>query len=131
MSKGHTHVITPVSTLFIVFGTLFVLTILTVLAAKQDFGALNTPIALGIAVLKGLAGRHLLHGGPLQHAADKGRRGRRLLLAAHHVRIDDGRLPVATAARSSRQVEERRERTELPGSRRYSPIEVTAGRSPV
>ena len=52
MSKGHTHVVTPVSTLFIVFGTLFVLTILTVIAAKQDFGALNTPIALGIAIAK-------------------------------------------------------------------------------
>jgi cytochrome c oxidase subunit 4 len=52
MSKGHAHVITPVSTLFIVFGALFVLTILTYLAATQDFGALNTPIALGIAVLK-------------------------------------------------------------------------------
>lgn len=52
MSKGHTHHVTPVSTLFIVFGTLFALTILTVLAARQDFGALNTPIALGIAVVK-------------------------------------------------------------------------------
>ena len=52
MSKGHTHVITPVSTLFTVFGALFVLTILTYLAATRDFGALNTPIALGIAVLK-------------------------------------------------------------------------------
>jgi cytochrome c oxidase subunit 4 len=52
MSKGHTHVITPVSTLFIVFGTLFVLTILTVVTARMDLGAANTPIALGIAVLK-------------------------------------------------------------------------------
>ena len=52
MSKGHTHTITPVSTLFIVFGALFILTIVTVLTARQDWGALNTPIALGIAVLK-------------------------------------------------------------------------------
>jgi len=52
MSNKHAHIITPVSTLFIVFGTLFVLTILTVIAARQDFGWLNTPIALGIALLK-------------------------------------------------------------------------------
>jgi cytochrome c oxidase subunit IV len=52
MSTAHKHVVTPVGTLFIVFGTLFVLTILTVFAARQDFGALNTPIALGIAVVK-------------------------------------------------------------------------------
>ena len=52
MSQGHTHNITPVSTLFTVFGTLFVLTIVTVFAARQDFGALSTPIALGIAVVK-------------------------------------------------------------------------------
>ncbi len=52
MSQGHTHNITPVSTLFIVFGSLFVLTIITVLTARQDYGALSTPIALGIAFLK-------------------------------------------------------------------------------
>ena len=52
MSKGHAHVVTPVSTLFFVFGTLFVLTIATVLTARMDLGALNTPIALGIAVCK-------------------------------------------------------------------------------
>ena len=52
MSKGHAHVVTPVRTLFTVFGSLFVLTILTYVAALQDFGWLNTPIALGIALLK-------------------------------------------------------------------------------
>ncbi len=52
MSQNHAHHVTPVSTLFIVFGTLFVLTILTYFAATQDFGWLNTPIALGIALLK-------------------------------------------------------------------------------
>ena len=52
MSQNQAHHVTPVSTLFIVFGTLFVLTILTYLAATQDFGWLNTPIALGIAFLK-------------------------------------------------------------------------------
>lgn len=52
MSKGDTHIVTPVSTLFIVFGTLFVLTLLTVWVARNDYGALNTPIALGIAVAK-------------------------------------------------------------------------------
>jgi cytochrome c oxidase subunit 4 len=41
-----------VRTLFAVFGALAVLTILTYLVALRDFGALNTPIALGIAVLK-------------------------------------------------------------------------------
>jgi cytochrome c oxidase subunit 4 len=39
-------------TLWTVFGSLFVLTILTVLAARQDMGFLNTPVALGIALLK-------------------------------------------------------------------------------
>ena len=52
MSKGHTHVVTPVLTLFTVFGILFVLTILTVWVARHDYGFLNTPIALGIAVTK-------------------------------------------------------------------------------
>jgi cytochrome c oxidase subunit 4 len=44
--------VAAVRTLFTVFITLFVLTIITVLVARQDFGFLNTPIALGIAVLK-------------------------------------------------------------------------------
>ena len=39
-------------TLWTVFGSLFVLTIITVLVARQDLGFLNTPVALGIAVFK-------------------------------------------------------------------------------
>ena len=44
--------VAKVPTLFAIFGALFVLTILTYFVALQDFGWLNTPIALGIAVLK-------------------------------------------------------------------------------
>ena len=50
-SHGHAP-ITPVLTYLAVFGALLVGTGLTVFAASQDFGALNTPIALGIAVTK-------------------------------------------------------------------------------
>ena len=39
-------------TLWSVFGSLFVLTIITVLVARQDLGFMNTPVALGIALLK-------------------------------------------------------------------------------
>jgi len=35
-----------------IFGALFTLTIVTVVAARIDFGAFNTPIALGIAMVK-------------------------------------------------------------------------------
>ena len=49
--SGHAP-ITPVRTLVAIFLTLFVLTIVTVLAATKDFGALNTPIALAIAITK-------------------------------------------------------------------------------
>jgi cytochrome c oxidase subunit 4 len=52
MSKTHAHIITPVGTYVAVFGVLIVLTALTVWVATHDYGALNTPIALGIAVLK-------------------------------------------------------------------------------
>jgi len=38
--------------LWTIFVTLIVMTLLTVLAARQDFGALNTPIALSIAGFK-------------------------------------------------------------------------------
>ena len=44
--------VASVRTLFSVFGALFVLTIITVIVAREDFGWLNTPVALGIAVLK-------------------------------------------------------------------------------
>jgi cytochrome c oxidase subunit 4 len=49
--SGHAPV-TPVRTLVAIFLTLFALTIVTVLAATHNFGALNTPIALAIAVTK-------------------------------------------------------------------------------
>ena len=46
------HVIVPVKTYLVVFAALFIGTILTYVAAINDFGWLNTPIALGIAVAK-------------------------------------------------------------------------------
>lgn len=46
------HVIVPVRTYVLVFLALVVGTILTYVAAINDFGALNTPIALGIAFAK-------------------------------------------------------------------------------
>ena len=53
MSDSHQqHIITPTMTYVVVFGGLIILTVLTYVAAINDFGALNTPIALGIAVLK-------------------------------------------------------------------------------
>jgi cytochrome c oxidase subunit 4 len=53
MSSEHSeHIITPARTYLFVFGGLLVLTVITVLAALQDFGFLNTPIALTIAVGK-------------------------------------------------------------------------------
>ena len=45
------HVV-PVRTYLVIFGALLVLTAVTVFAAFQDFGVLNTPIALTIAVFK-------------------------------------------------------------------------------
>jgi cytochrome c oxidase subunit 4 len=53
MSSEHSeHIVTPARTYLAVFGGLIVLTVVTVLAALQDFGFLNTPIALTIAVGK-------------------------------------------------------------------------------
>jgi cytochrome c oxidase subunit 4 len=49
--SGHAP-ITPVRTLVTIFVTLLIFTGLTVLAATRDFGALNTPVALLIAVTK-------------------------------------------------------------------------------
>jgi cytochrome c oxidase subunit 4 len=46
------HVITPVRTYAAVFAGLLVCTLLTVLVAKQDFGFLNTAVALTIACFK-------------------------------------------------------------------------------
>jgi cytochrome c oxidase subunit 4 len=52
MSHDPQHTIVPVRTYVIVWATLLLCTFLTVLAAGQDFGAANSPIALGIAVFK-------------------------------------------------------------------------------
>ena len=49
--SGHAP-ITPVRTLVTIFLTLLVFTAVTVFAAMRDFGALNTPVALLIAVTK-------------------------------------------------------------------------------
>jgi cytochrome c oxidase subunit 4 len=46
------HPITPVRTFVFIWASLLTLTFLTVVAAAQNFGALNTPIALLIAVTK-------------------------------------------------------------------------------
>lgn len=49
MKEQHGHHVTPKKTLFTVFGSLVVLTIVTALTAQLDFGALNVPLALAIA----------------------------------------------------------------------------------
>ncbi len=49
--SGHAP-ITPVRTLVTIFIALLIATGLTVLAARTDFGAMNTPVALAIAVTK-------------------------------------------------------------------------------
>ena len=52
MSTNHAHIITPTRTYVIVWIVLLVLTYITWWVAQHDYGALNTPIALGIAVGK-------------------------------------------------------------------------------
>jgi len=54
MSNHHAqaHIVTPVGTYVAIFVALLVLTFVTYWVATQDFGALNTPIALAVAVLK-------------------------------------------------------------------------------
>jgi cytochrome c oxidase subunit IV len=47
------HVV-PVRVYLFVFAALVILTGITVEAARHDFGALNTPVALGIATTKAL-----------------------------------------------------------------------------
>jgi cytochrome c oxidase subunit IV len=48
---AHPHIV-PVSTYLLVFLALMVLTAATIWVATIDFGALNTVVALGIAILK-------------------------------------------------------------------------------
>ena len=52
MSTTTHHHVTPVSTYLAVFGGLLVLTLATVLVARQDLGILNTFVALTIAISK-------------------------------------------------------------------------------
>jgi len=51
-SNDHHHPVTSVGTYVAVFASLVVGTLVTVFAASKDFGAMNTPIALSIAVTK-------------------------------------------------------------------------------
>lgn len=53
MSATHPHIV-PLRVYLTVITALFLLTGLTVWAAFQDFGALNNPVALTIAVVKAL-----------------------------------------------------------------------------
>ncbi len=51
-AEEHHHHITPKKTLFIVFGVLVVLTVLTAVTAQIDLGGYNVPLALAIAFTK-------------------------------------------------------------------------------
>jgi cytochrome c oxidase subunit 4 len=72
MSWNHSHVV-PVRVYIGVFLALMVLTAVTVWAAGQDFGALNTVVALAIAVTKAtlvvLFFMHVKYGSPLVKVA--------------------------------------------------------------
>ena len=46
------HIVTPVRTYVFIFVSLLVLTLVTYLVAIHDFGAMNTPIAMAVALLK-------------------------------------------------------------------------------
>jgi cytochrome c oxidase subunit 4 len=48
------HHVTPKSHLFAVFGTLMVLTVITVLVSRVNLGYLNLPVAMVVAVTKAL-----------------------------------------------------------------------------
>ncbi len=49
---SHDHHVIPLKTYLSVFGVLIFLTVITVLAAKVDFGAFNAVVAFGIASVK-------------------------------------------------------------------------------
>ena len=58
MTSSHAHTaelphVVATRVYFVIFGALLVLTAITVWVAFHDWGWLNTPIALGIAVVKG------------------------------------------------------------------------------
>lgn len=46
------HHLIPLPTYYKIFGALIVMTVITVLAAQVDFGALNAVVAFGIATVK-------------------------------------------------------------------------------
>jgi cytochrome c oxidase subunit 4 len=48
----HEHIVTPARTYVATFGALLILTLVTYLVAIHDFGWMNTPIALAVALLK-------------------------------------------------------------------------------
>ena len=50
----HSHHIIPIRTLTLVFGVLLALTVITVITARIDLGALNVPLALTIAGSKAI-----------------------------------------------------------------------------
>lgn len=50
--SGHGHFIIPLKYYVGTFIALLILTVITVLASRVDLGILNTPMALGIAILK-------------------------------------------------------------------------------
>jgi cytochrome c oxidase subunit 4 len=52
MSDNHGHHIIPFRTLATVFGSLLVLTVITVAVAQIDLGPLDVPVAIGIATVK-------------------------------------------------------------------------------
>jgi cytochrome c oxidase subunit 4 len=52
MSTHTSHIVTPARTYVAVFVALIVLTLITYFVATRDYGWLNTPIALGVALLK-------------------------------------------------------------------------------
>lgn len=67
--EGHIHGPASLALYLTNFSALMILTVLTIWAGMQDFGALNTPIALGIATVKAvlvvLFFMHVLHSSPL------------------------------------------------------------------
>ncbi len=52
MGQNHEHHIIPLSSYFKVFATLIALTVVTVAAARVDFGAFNAVVAFAIATVK-------------------------------------------------------------------------------
>lgn len=62
MASGEKHHIIPLPVYYKIIGILLVLTVVTVAAARVDFGPLNTVIALAIASIKaGLVLAYFMH----------------------------------------------------------------------